>query len=722
MDKLYLSVFTQSSEVGCLEIPYATFSNTALDSKFRLFESSISPEKERGHLKVTGEIRLKIVKLDDVCLRCEGLEKLVRDIKVNMYDIEDTVHSHPAKVHSLSVSLPVKDSVSLMIPGKELFSVLMPNKDSFYESQSAREPFAGQSLGKEEKKLGGVKKNPKSKALRSGKSNEGTGKLGNTNSATAASDQDLKKMLEESYKSRQDLLSSVNETTEQLSNQLKEQGDSLDKALADRSAAMSQLLKLSEDLKKIQQENQQLLQLLEEKDIVLNNLKPKAVCSESYESELNHLTDELEKCISENNALEKKLQESLEAFSKSNNNQNKRVQDLTAEKAELLSKLEELIKQNHSLRNENDKLNNLVNELCAKIATMQAELDAAQARESREKHLHQLLIGAEEAKNLMKKELDTLGNKYADQAGKLAKDNSRLLQEKGALDNHVLDMQKKLEDKDKEIGRLMRELDKAVGKIGALEQGLRASQGLSIIVESLTQQNSDLEGQMRKLSDQIDDYKETIENQDDQIREQTDKISELESNRLESEERLASLENVIDELRKERGNAMVLDEKGNVYKPNKDDPIDIALSDYVNTRPGGVKVQFDREDHGIYNFGTKKIFVKLEQGKLLIRVGGGFMQVEDFVKLYSPVELERFSNIKKEQAQKIRQSYLGKYADSLAVNKNKKEISPERAIKLLKDQMASGSYTPYYAVQLKSPDRSSNRSPVASERISRISN
>ena len=87
------------------------------------------------------------------------------------------------------------------------------------------------------------------------------------------------------------------------------------------------------------------------------------------------------------------------------------------------------------------------------------------------------------------------------------------------------------------------------------------------------------------------------------------------------------------------------------------------------------------------------------------------MQVEDFVKLYSPVELERFSNLKKEQAQKMRQSYLGKYADTLAVQKNKTEISPERAIKLMKDQMASGSYTPYYAVQMKSP--------VASDRISR---
>ena len=235
------------------------------------------------------------------------------------------------------------------------------------------------------------------------------------------------------------------------------------------------------------------------------------------------------------------------------------------------------------------------------------------------------------------------------------------------------------------------------------------TEDLNKIIDHLSKQNSDSEAEKERLGNQVSNMAQHIESQSEQIRAFSDKVSELETNRLESEEHIMNLEGILDELRKDR----------DIYKPNKDDPIDIALSDYVNARPSAMKVQFDREDHGIYNFGTKKIFVKLEQGKLLIRVGGGYMQVEDFVKLYSPVELERFSTQKKEQAQKIRQSYLGKYADSLATNKNKTEMSPERAIKLLKDQMASGNYTPYYAVQMKSPERSTNKSPAASDRLSR---
>lgn len=720
MDKLYLSVFTQSSEAGCLEIPYNYFADEVLDSKFKLYESTINLDREKSQLKATGEVHLRIVKLDEVCFRCEGLEKLVRDIKLNMFDIDDAVHTHPVKIHDVPVPSPGKKGKSLMVTGKDSYSIELQDEDMVYElkpGKDASETFKGKN---EEKKSTGLKKNPKSKALRSGKSDINTSKTPEEHNAPTVPEQDLKKMLEESIKSRQELLSSVNEAADQLSKQLKDQGEHLENALADRSAAMDQLLKANEHLSKIQQENQQLIQLLEEKDIALSSLKPKAAYSESLENTLNNLSGQLEKSINENASLEKKLQESLGAFITSNNNINKRVQDLTTEKADLLSKLEELIKQNHSLRHENDRLTNLTNELCAQIAILQADIEAARARENREKQLQQLLLAAEEAKKALRKELDAMAGKYSEQADKLAKANSRLLHEKNTVENQLLESNRKLEDKDKELHRLQRELQNLSTQLLNLKKDSNISGGLNSVVDHLSQENSELGRQNRKLSDQVINMKDTIESQDDHMQKQAEKIIELESLNAETEERVASLENMVDELRKERIES--IDEKGDAYRPIKDDPIDIALSDYVNTRPGGLRVHFDREDHGIYNYGTKKIFVKLEQGKLLIRVGGGFMQVEDFVKMYSPVELERFSIAKKEQAQKMRQNYLGKYADSLAVNKNRKEISPERAIKILKDQMASGAYTPYYAVQIKTPERSVNRSPLASDRASRTSN
>ena len=71
--------------------------------------------------------------------------------------------------------------------------------------------------------------------------------------------------------------------------------------------------------------------------------------------------------------------------------------------------------------------------------------------------------------------------------------------------------------------------------------------------------------------------------------------------------------------------------KRELYIPVVDDPIDIALADHVNTRNPPLEVPFSRENTGVYHFGTKRVFIKLEQGKVIIRVGGGFMQIDDFL-------------------------------------------------------------------------------------------
>lgn len=93
LDKLYLSIFTSTSEVGCLEIPFFKFSK-GLDHKFQVYENSISPEKERNQRKVTGEVHVIIKIVENLCTRCESLEKLLRNLQVDIKEIEENTHSH----------------------------------------------------------------------------------------------------------------------------------------------------------------------------------------------------------------------------------------------------------------------------------------------------------------------------------------------------------------------------------------------------------------------------------------------------------------------------------------------------------------------------------------------------------------------------------------------------------------------------------------------------
>ena len=84
-------------------------------------------------------------------------------------------------------------------------------------------------------------------------------------------------------------------------------------------------------------------------------------------------------------------------------------------------------------------------------------------------------------------------------------------------------------------------------------------------------------------------------------------------------------------------------QKIQVYMPAKEDDIDLALADYINNYPDRkkLKVMFLRDAPGVYTFGTKKISLKLEMGKINVRVGGGYISIDEFLDQYTPQELER---------------------------------------------------------------------------------
>ena len=50
---------------------------------------------------------------------------------------------------------------------------------------------------------------------------------------------------------------------------------------------------------------------------------------------------------------------------------------------------------------------------------------------------------------------------------------------------------------------------------------------------------------------------------------------------------------------------------------------------------------FMRESEGVYQFGTKRVMIKCVKEKIEIRVGGGFLSIDEFLDQYTPVELEK---------------------------------------------------------------------------------
>lgn len=70
-----------------------------------------------------------------------------------------------------------------------------------------------------------------------------------------------------------------------------------------------------------------------------------------------------------------------------------------------------------------------------------------------------------------------------------------------------------------------------------------------------------------------------------------------------------------------------------VYIPVKDDNIDRRLAEYINNYPDRqkLKIMFLRESEGVYEFGSRRIYVRVDHDRINIRVGGGYLSIDEFL-------------------------------------------------------------------------------------------
>lgn len=78
--------------------------------------------------------------------------------------------------------------------------------------------------------------------------------------------------------------------------------------------------------------------------------------------------------------------------------------------------------------------------------------------------------------------------------------------------------------------------------------------------------------------------------------------------------------------------------KAKKYKAVKGDKIDEMFAEALN-RSAYADLRVERLGPGKYMFGTKKIMAKIINNKLVIRVGGGYMAVDEFIEQYGRMEL-----------------------------------------------------------------------------------
>lgn len=167
--------------------------------------------------------------------------------------------------------------------------------------------------------------------------------------------------------------------------------------------------------------------------------------------------------------------------------------------------------------------------------------------------------------------------------------------------------QQEIKDQERKIDELRREID-----------------SLRRLIEEKKKIITELEAEIERCNERIDYLRKRIRDLDAQI-------LELRRALADREARVRHLIDLLGEPKEIEIN----------YKAMKGDEVDEMLAMYLQNCPVPVK----RLGGGFYLFGTRKIYAKIMNGKLVVRVGGGYMFISEFITSYSDQEIIKLTKL-----------------------------------------------------------------------------
>ena len=165
------------------------------------------------------------------------------------------------------------------------------------------------------------------------------------------------------------------------------------------------------------------------------------------------------------------------------------------------------------------------------------------------------------------------------------------------------------------------------------------------IRDSQASEITDLLEELQILKRQLEESKETIRELVEEINDLDERIEELQALIDEKNGEIDELTKALNERMvriRELEKALGKTQKGN-YKAAQGDLVDQMLADYLNI--AGWRVPVKRLGGGFYLFGTRKIYAKIMNGKLVVRVGGGYMVIDEFIATYSEPEINKLEKL-----------------------------------------------------------------------------
>ncbi|CAG9333135.1 unnamed protein product [Blepharisma stoltei] len=327
------------------------------------------------------------------------------------------------------------------------------------------------------------------------------------------------------------------------------------------------------------------------------------------------------------------------------------------------------------LMNESNKLIVEKEEIGENLEKSKKELNAA--KRDQERLLNEIkrlegFIGIENEQNSVKILYDKLSSSHVQALEKLNSSINSLKLQKEEINSNCLMLHQKIESDIKKYSNSQLSYNKKIEDYNAIISTLNQNlHKLKIYIDQLEEIYNKKASIDHHFDTLLKNYEQNLEVKDaltEELSHFSDFMFALSQSFLKEHRIYKSLQLILEEknyeLKSMRLVVAEVKQSNPVYFPVKGDEIDEALAEYLNSRDQIIQLPFIRETSGNYYYGTRRALIKFERGKLSVKVGGGFLPIDEFIEAYTEVELEKFHMRNLGTSPRMKK-FLGKWAGGI---------------------------------------------------------
>lgn len=443
--------------------------------------------------------------------------------------------------------------------------------------------------------------------------------------------QNMRAKLQDSFTARRTLQASIETTTKQLKDQADKQDQVHAQLIKDRERAVEGLRRQHMQWKDLCQKEEALESQLALANAELQKHSAEAENFAEMQAHIRRLQAELKLSEQQREQLRTQYLQSLKDFEGRYQELQESIESLTNNKSALQVSLREASQELAEQRKRNDNLASENLKLRADITHMESDIQNISDESKQLTNAHKLALDHEAAAERLQEALHRSSQNFEANLQELKSHNEELLQQKVDLDTHLSTLENELQVKVDQVNDLTRSKFQLAAERQTLQQLLLVRNDLEQINTELKHKadlNSDLQQQLLKELLIVSNYLLALSEQTFTSKRS---VLALKDQLLAKEEEAIQLQQLLKTMQQKRA----------LYIPYPNDPVDQALAAYLNSRPEELLVPLVREAAGAYKYGQRQVNVSVTDDRLKVKVGGGWLFIDDFISDYEALEAEK---------------------------------------------------------------------------------